>query len=936
MANVDARAVRAALEAGTQAADAVLPAIVQLARGAPTRGQRVHAYGLLGDLAGRAFGAPWEVAERAAFALLELARVVAAPAEKRALIVAMGRGFRNAWLLPYVHRRLSDGDPQMAAAAASAAGGLGFAALEEAVAELLVEGAPAPLRLAVIAALGRMGSSNAAARLVPLVAGDPREAAAALTALTEIRSGIAIEEATALLAAELEPEVTIAAIRYLAELGADEVLPVLRRLARDDDAELRTAASFASRAWKAERTRDAGERFLVPLTEPDRAVRAALARRLRTLPVIDVLAQADVLLGDDAAGVVQVLAELREPEVTRYLLAIVGRDDLPATVRARAALAIEANQPWERDALGALIADAAQPAEVRVAAAQTLGAFADLEELDARVGALAAAPEAALRGAFLWALQLAARPAKLVGARRGKTVEVVQRLLADPDAAVRRRAAYVAGNLALGELTEALVASARTPDARGEGRGRDGGERPGDGPLEDATEQRIAVFVALGELRAVDVFDDALELARKLDGGASARVWVAALHTLAAIVAAHPSMPLDLGAIAGKTTALLAHADPLVREAAVRVAGLARGAVPPPAIAKLAADDAARVRAEALTALGRLGARDAEPLLVAAFQDADPAIHECAARALVDLGGRDALEEVVGFVAGDGDDDARAHVAGHLAIPPAEAAHFLPRLDAALAKLGPDDRAYEPLLRAKLELLEAKAGGGAGTPADVDAAIVAVFPSFAHLVQLRGFDALVKSVRTAEALYRSTGGLPDADQSPPIVLWMKVLENYVHAWLGARLSAVQREPTVLFEYVDRVGAAWPAYQRFVADRWKDHVELGTARVEVPARSLPNTLRDFQDHKRKRLDSPLSVTEWARLIVFFAVDHASGVKNLFKLPVRNPDQVIRLAHRLHTLAAVRNLVTHRAAASGATLDAFRKTYYLSFEDLAQLA
>ena len=114
---MDARSVRAALEAGTQAPDAALPAILELARGAPTRGQRTHAYGLLGDLAGRAFAAPWEIAERAAFALLELARIVDAPDEKRALIVAMGRGFRNAWLLPYIHARLSDREPTIVCAA---------------------------------------------------------------------------------------------------------------------------------------------------------------------------------------------------------------------------------------------------------------------------------------------------------------------------------------------------------------------------------------------------------------------------------------------------------------------------------------------------------------------------------------------------------------------------------------------------------------------------------------------------------------------------------------------------------------------------------------------------------------------------------------------------------------------------------------------------
>ena len=238
-------------------------------------------------------------------------------------------------------------------------------------------------------------------------------------------------------------------------------------------------------------------------------------------------------------------------------------------------------------------------------------------------------------------------------------------------------------------------------------------------------------------------------------------------------------------------------------------------------------------------------------------------------------------------------------------------------------------------MTAKGALLGAR-GGASASPADVDAEIAAAFPSFTHLVKLKGFDALVKSLRTAEALYRSTTGLADADQSPPIVLWMKCLENYVHAWLGAKLNLVQREPVALFEYVERVTGAWPGYQRFIGERWRDQVEVGSARVEVPARSLVNALREFQEHKRKRLDSPLSVTEWARLIVFFAVDHASGVKNLFKLPARNPDQVIRLAHRLHTLAAVRNLVTHRAAASGSTLDAFRKSYYLSFEDLAQMA
>jgi hypothetical protein len=166
---------------------------------------------------------------------------------------------------------------------------------------------------------------------------------------------------------------------------------------------------------------------------------------------------------------------------------------------------------------------------------------------------------------------------------------------------------------------------------------------------------------------------------------------------------------------------------------------------------------------------------------------------------------------------------------------------------------------------------------------------------------------------------------------------MKVLENYVHAWLGARMNVLQRDPLPLFAHVDHlVTGAWPKYQQFVGRLWTDPMQVGAARVELPVRSLPNALRELQEHKRKRLDSPLSVTEWSRLMVFFGVDHASGVKNLFKLPVKTADQSVRLAHRLHTLAAVRNLVTHRATASGPTLEAFRKGYYLAFEDLAQMA
>ncbi|HEX3761558.1 MAG TPA: HEAT repeat domain-containing protein, partial [Kofleriaceae bacterium] len=807
----------------------------------------------------------------------------------------------------------SDRDPTVVAAALRAAGGLGFPALEDAVAAFVSEAAPRELRRAAIAALGRMGAMTAIERLVPRVLGEPGEAAAALTALTEIRTPAGRDAALTVLEHDLEPEVQIAAVRYLSELGALEVLPVLRRLGRHDDAEVRIAANLASRALKAERNRDAAERFLVALSEPDRAVRAVLARRLRTLAVADVLEQAEVLLGEDAAGVIQILGELRDPEITRYLLAVAERPALPPAVRARAIGAIEADQGWERDALVELAHRDAADDALRAAAVQALGAFTTGGALLDRIGDLAAASSPAIRGAVLWALQLAARAAGDAPA----IAAVVAPMLDDADPLVRRRAVYVAGNLGLAELAPALVRRCA----------------PGEPP-----ELRLAAYVALGELGLPGVTAEIVAAVRRED---DPRVLGAASN---ALIAAAPDAAA-LGALGPRAGQLVAAPDPRLREAGAEIAGLLGGAVPARTLAPLVADPAPAVRGAAVWALGRLADPSTEAALLTAFRDDDPAVHERAAAGLLRLGTPAALAQAIAFVAGDADPAARGAVAAAITIARPHAAELAPAIDAALAKVHADDPAFEPLLQ--LKLAAAHAEPGAAAPAiDVDAEIIAAFPSFAQMTRLVGFDTMIRSLRTAESIYQSSrqsSRQADGDLSPPITLWMKVLENYVHAWLGPRLAGLQREPAQLFDYVDRViGAGWPGYQRWLEPRWRDPAEVGGARVEIPLRAVPNAVRELADHRRKRLDSPLSVTEWARMLLLFAVDHPSGFKNLFKLGATGAgatgprDRMVALAHRLHTLAAVRNLVTHRASAGAATLTAFRTSYYATFEDLVALA
>ncbi len=898
----NAERLRARLEHGeTTAADAI-PLLAVAAIDAPTRSARLDACRLLGDLAGRALGAEWEVAERAAFALLEAARVADTAADRRGVLEAMGHGFRNIWLLPFVHRRLSDRDPNVAAAALQAAGGLGFPALEEAVASFLGDKVP-QLRRAGIAALGRMGAMSAIDRLVPLVLGDPTEAAAALTALTEIRSAAGRESALIVLDHDLEPEVQIAAVRYLAELGALEVSPVLRRLARHDHAEVRIAATEASRALKAERSHDAAERFLVALGEPDRAVRAILARRLRTLPTATVIEQAEVLFAEDPTGVVQILGELRDAEITRYLLALAGRADISPSVRARAIGAIEADQPWERAALAEVAHRADAEEALRAAAVQAMGAFATSTELIERIGDLATSEVPAIRGAVLWALQLASRTSDDSAA----IARIVAPMLDDEDPLVRRRAAYVAGNLGLAELAPALVK-------------RCAASEPAD--------LRLAAYVALGELRMPGV---ATQVASMVRTETDPRVLGAASN---ALVAALPD-PGELASLAPRASQLLESPDARLREAGAEIAGLLGGAVPATTIAPLITDESPAVRGAAAWALGWLADPGSEAALLAAFRDDDPAVHERAAAGLLRLGTPGALAQAIAFISGDGDDAARADLAAGMTISQAHASELADEIDAALHRVDPDDPVFEPLLRMKLETVMP----GAGAPAlDVDSAIAKEFPAFSQMSKLPGFDNFVRSLRTAEQLFQtSSSGSSGADLSPPITLWMKVLENYVHAWLGPRLATLQREPAALFDYVDRViGGNWPGFQRWLEPKWRDPAEVGTAKVDVPLRAIPNAVRELQEHRRKRLDSPLSITEWSRMMVLFAVDHPSGFKNLMKLGHRTPERTIALAHRLHTLAAVRNLVTHRASAGTATLAAFRRSYYAAFEELISLA
>src|SRR5262249_36676176 len=288
----------------------------------------------------------------------------------------------------------------------------------------------------------------------------------------------------------------------------------------------------------------------------------------------------------------------------------------PTTTRARAVGAIEAHEQWARDALLKVALDAAYPDNVRLSAAQALGAFATLDEVLSRLGVLADSPTAVLLGAVFWGLQQAERPKELSEAQRAAREKLFRKALSDEDAAVRRRAAYVAGNLRLTALVPDLVELAKRDDK--------------------IPDSRIAAFIAMRDMAPGDALGSVAALFRR---AADAAVMIPASR---AIAAAPPRSkpPPTLAPLAGKVATRVGAPDPRRREAGARLAGLGACTTPGAVLAR-AGDGSAKVRETALYTLGKMtaaGIGDAkaiEALLGAALDDPDEGMRERAADALL-------------------------------------------------------------------------------------------------------------------------------------------------------------------------------------------------------------------------------------------------------------------------------------------------------------
>jgi hypothetical protein len=289
----------------------------------------------------------------------------------------------------------------------------------------------------------------------------------------------------------------------------------------------------------------------------------------------------------------------------------------------------------------------------------------------------------------------------------------------------------VTGNLGLDELAPALVALARR---------------------EARADVRLAALVALAELAPPAVFRDLGAIARAEKDPAA---FAAASRALAAIALADRAR--DVGALAGRLEELIGSPEPLVREAAVRLAGIAGGKVSAIAIARLATDPVPAVRAEARprsAAWRRWADALASPGRAAVpAEGRTPWWRRSGSRSGAPRAGcrraargrRPArLEQVLEFVSGGRRRQSRAAIAPRIVIPPTEVALSPAGRRRARADRPEAIRSTSRSSRSR-STCSRRGGGGASDPAALDAGIADAFrPS--PMVQLAGFDSLIRSI----------------------------------------------------------------------------------------------------------------------------------------------------------------------------------------------
>lgn len=463
------------------------------------------------------------------------------------------------------------------------------------IVDVLVEqlrAADADVRLAAIAALGRIGDRRAGPALAAMLDGEQPEIVAAASAMARIGDPASFEPLLPLLSHE-DAAVRQAAIGALNSLGHPDMASRIAGLLSSPDARLRESAVRIAGYFG---YRDCIGTVIERCVDPDDSVRRAAVEHLPFLDDDRVAAQMARALDDGSprvrAAAAQALAHVPAGDAREPLLRAAQDDDGWVRYYAVRSLGALRDAP-ALSRLSQLAASDPAP-HVRIAALESIGAIAD----PSAAGVL-------LQYVSHQQADLAAAALRALGSVGGEpAAAALKQALRSPDAALRRAAVTGLRALASSDAIDALAWTA----------GADG---------DDAV--LAAAIEALGSAAA-------------RDGDASSRATAVLLALTAdasrreGAVAALARLPVTrVGAIA----AGLSSPQPDVRVATIDV--LARLRHPDASSALRAGlDDAdAAVRAAAVTALDRLGARGtARRLAQMAREDPSRAVRRAAAAAL--------------------------------------------------------------------------------------------------------------------------------------------------------------------------------------------------------------------------------------------------------------------------------------------------------------
>lgn len=758
-----------------------------LAASAAEQGRALAALAALG---GRAHTEQRRAAGRAVTHLIELANFTLHPRERVPVLQALGRCTDQAFAVPVLVATLEHDDPSVVSAALDAIGHVGVPFGGSWIQRWLVRPRSQPLPDSVLErallAMARTGHPEAGPMSLTAWEGGTIGAEALHLALAEAVSPLGWELAREHLR---DPAACRASAMHLATSRHPELPRLLLPFLNGYDAEL----ALLCHALLEGSMEEVGERFLEAASEDHPLRRRRLGRSLRGWSEDEVLEAWEALVG---------------PQEDVMLLDVAMVAGIPALQDAAVAWAECGSPCLLTQALRRLRLPTPRLLErlpdwlhhddddvVAAAVREHLNLFG-VERVGELRGLLRSSREVhRVEWVRVWQNGWMARRGAdgrtpLDHQSRQDLVRSLRTLVReDSSFAVRMIATYCAGNLGLGELGDELLrVLASDADDR----------------------ERRAAAIALAEIGPRDGLGVLLGM---LAEEREPLLFHRLVRAVLAAVEASGSAQVEVAAVAARR---LEDADAVSRPPLLALLGRCGCEQAREPLVRMAGSEVHRQACVALSALGRLGDDRALSVILPSSEHQDPERRLRAVQALGGIPGSVAADRLATILC-DGHEELDIRVV---------ALHALGERVAEIPEdaLNPPEHG-DPLAASVFELLREVGGARSGLDSEaLDARLAAAVPGLRLSTLSREHRGALQALRTAEFLHAGVELPRGLDAAPPVLFWVKGLEQWLNGVLAARLQALatpQLRPSMK-ALVDR----WSGLRTRLAPRWDDQLIPG--------------------------------------------------------------------------------------------------------------